>query len=220
MQRIALLRSIAIALSLGVAGISAQAAVETSTPTTAAAQMQHIRNATSKISYAGKVFLIDPMLASKGAYPGFEGTVRSPLRNPLVELPMPAQNVLKGVDAVIVTHTHLDHWDGGEHQFIPKGMPLFVQNEADAKIIRAQGFTNVRVVGENTVFEGIRLTKTGGQHDTDEMYAEKPLAELLGEAWGSSFRHRARPPSTSSATPFGVARSTRPWSGSSPMWSS
>ena len=193
MQPITLFRSIALALSLGVVGISAHAAAEVSTPTTAAAQMQHIRNATSKISYAGKVFLIDPMLAKKGAYPGFEGTVRSHLANPLVELPMPAQDVLKGVDAVIVTHTHLDHWDGGEHQLIPKSMPLFVQNEADAKIIRAQGFTDVRVVGENTVFEGVRLTKAGGQHGTNEMYAEKPLAELLGEAMGVVFQAPGSP---------------------------
>ena len=73
----------------------------------------------------------------KGAYPGFEGTFRSHLRNPLVELPMPAEDVMKGVDAVIVSHTHLDHWDGGEHQLVPKDIPLIVQNEADAKIIRA-----------------------------------------------------------------------------------
>lgn len=31
----------------------------------------HIRNATQLITYAGKRFLIDPMLAPQGAYPGF-----------------------------------------------------------------------------------------------------------------------------------------------------
>jgi L-ascorbate metabolism protein UlaG (beta-lactamase superfamily) len=31
----------------------------------------HIRNATQLMTYAGKRFLIDPMLAPKGAYPGF-----------------------------------------------------------------------------------------------------------------------------------------------------
>lgn len=31
----------------------------------------HIRNATQIIDYAGKRFLIDPMLADKGAWPGF-----------------------------------------------------------------------------------------------------------------------------------------------------
>ncbi|STV29932.1 metallo-beta-lactamase domain protein [Klebsiella pneumoniae] len=33
----------------------------------------HIRNATQIIDYAGKRFLIDPMLADKGAWPGFSG---------------------------------------------------------------------------------------------------------------------------------------------------
>lgn len=83
---------------------------------------------------------------------------------------MPVKDVMKGVDAVIVSHTHLDHWDGGDHQFIPKAIPLFVQNEADAKLIRGQGFTNVRILGESTEFEGVQLTKTGGQHGTNEIY--------------------------------------------------
>ena len=37
----------------------------------------HIRNATQLITYAGKRFLIDPMLAAKDAYPGFPGTARA-----------------------------------------------------------------------------------------------------------------------------------------------
>lgn len=189
MQPMTALRAIAISLTLGAAGVSAQAATEaTTTPTGQAVQIQQIRNATLKISYAGKTFLVDPLLAKKGAYPGFEGTFRSERRNPLVELPMPAKDVMKGVDAVVVSHTHLDHWDGFNNQFIPKGIPLFVQNEADAKTIRGQGFTNVRVVGENTVFEGVQLTKTGGQHGTDEMYGKSQVAELLGDAMGIVFQ--------------------------------
>ncbi|MGF7450380.1 hypothetical protein V7P28_45780, partial [Klebsiella michiganensis] len=35
------------------------------------------------IEYAGKKFLIDPMLSAKGAWAGFAGTARSELRNPL-----------------------------------------------------------------------------------------------------------------------------------------
>lgn len=65
----------------------------------------HIRNATQIIHYAGKRFLIDPMLADKGAWPGFPGTARSELRNPLVELPFSRDKIVD-VDAVIVTHTH------------------------------------------------------------------------------------------------------------------
>ena len=113
--------------------------------------MQHIRNATAKITYAGQTFLVDPLLAAKGAYPGFDGTFHSEQRNPMVDLPIPAEDVMAGVDAVIVTHTHLDHWDGGEHRFVPKDIPLFVQHEADAKMIRGQGYTDVRILARPPV---------------------------------------------------------------------
>ena len=58
---------------------------------------QHIRNATAKINYAGVNFLLDPYLAPKGKYPGFEGTLNSHLRNPLIELPMDAKLDRRGV---------------------------------------------------------------------------------------------------------------------------
>lgn len=145
---------------------------------------QHIRNATAKIDIAGTTFLVDPYLAPKGSYAGFEGTVNSEKRNPLIELSMPVNKVLQGVDAVIVTHTHDDHWDKVAQQLLPKNLPIFVQNTGDAKIIRGQGFKDVRVVGKNTTFNKVRLSKTGGQHGTDEMYSVPQLAELAGEAMG------------------------------------
>jgi len=187
MQRVKAL-VIALPLTLGTAAVPAHASDAASTAVKQTVQVQQIRNATAKISYAGKTFLVDPYLAKKGTHPGFPGTFNSHLRNPLVELPMSVKDVMKGVDAVIVSHTHLDHWDGGDHQSIPKAIPLFVQHEADAKLIRGQGFTNVRILGENTRFEGVQLTKTGGLHGTNEMYAKKPLAEALGEAMGIVFQ--------------------------------
>ena len=51
-----------------------------------------------------QTFAYDP----KRAYPGFPDTFHSELRNPTVELPMPVKDIMKGVDAVIVTHTHCD----------------------------------------------------------------------------------------------------------------
>ena len=182
-------RAIALSLTLAALGAPAQAAGAGAAPAAKqAVQFQQIRNATARISFAGKTFLLDPLLAKKGAYPGFDGTFRSERRNPLVELPMPAAEVLKGVDAVIVSHTHLDHWDGGNNSFIPKGIPLFVQHEADARIIRGQGFTDVRIIGERTVFEGVSLTRTGGQHGTDEMYRKTNVAGFLGTAMGIVFQ--------------------------------
>lgn len=151
-------------------------------------EMQQVRNATVKITYAGTTFLIDPMLAKKGTYPGFEGTYRSNLRNPMVELPGSVEDVISGVDAVIVTHTHLDHWDDAAQKALPKGIPLFAQHEADAQLIRSQGFKNVRVLTDEAEFGGVKITKTGGQHGTDKMYADPAPAKLLGEAMGVVFQ--------------------------------
>lgn len=178
-----------LSLTLGAASVSGHAGPNTNPATKKqSVQVQQIRNATAKINYAGKTFLLDPFLAKKGTYPGFPGTFNSHLRNPLIELPMPTKDIMHGVDAVIVSHTHLDHWDGGDHQFVPKAIPLFVQDEADAKLIRSQGYTNVRILSENTMFQGVQLTNTGSQHGTDEMYLNKPLAEGLGKAMGIVFQ--------------------------------
>ena len=154
--------------------------------TTANAEIsyQHIRNATAKIEMAGSTFLVDPYLAPKGSYAGFEGTINSQKRNPLIDMKEPVEKVLEGVDAVIVTHTHDDHWDEYAQKVLPKTLPIFVQNAGDAQIIRSQGFKDVRVVGKNTEFNKVKLSKTGGQHGTDQMYAIPQLAELAGEAMG------------------------------------
>ena len=178
---------IAMALAAGTAFTPAQAATGAAAAS-ATVQVQQIRNATAKIEYAGKTFLVDPFLAKKGTYPGFPDTFHSELRNPMVELPLPVTDIMKGVDAVIVTHTHLDHWDGGAHKFIPKTMPLFVQHEADAKLIRSQGYTDVRIMTDRTEFDGVHLTKAGGRHGTEEMYSNKPLGDALGEAMGVVFQ--------------------------------
>ena len=145
---------------------------------------QHIRNATAKIEYAGNVFLVDPFLADKGAYPGFEGTPNSDKRIPLIDMAEPASEVIKGIDAVILTHTHSDHWDAKAQEVLPKDIPFFVQNAGDARVIREQGFTNVMVVGKNTPFRNVRISRTLGQHGPDELYSVPARAEFAGDAMG------------------------------------
>lgn len=186
MKPTALLSTLALSLALALGGTPAAAAEPTASAPTV--QIQQIRNATLKLQYAGRTFLVDPMLGAKGAYPGFKGTYNQHLRNPLVELPIPAAEVMRGVDAVVVTHTHLDHWDGGEHAFVPKDLPIFVQHQADAEQVRGQGYRDVRVIEGSAEFEGVRLTRTGGQHGTDAMFAVEPVAGLLGQAMGVVFQ--------------------------------
>jgi L-ascorbate metabolism protein UlaG (beta-lactamase superfamily) len=151
-------------------------------------KITQVRHATLRIDYAGKRFLVDPMLAERGAYPGLEGSPNSHLSNPLVDLPAPADTLLD-VDAVIVTHTHLDHWDDAAKRLVPKGLPVFVQDEKDAADIRAAGFGDTRVLGEATTFQGVTLSKTPGRHGTEAVYAT--IADMIGEVCGVVFTHPA-----------------------------
>jgi L-ascorbate metabolism protein UlaG (beta-lactamase superfamily) len=149
-------------------------------------KIKQVRNAMLRVDFGGVKFLIDPYLAEKDAYPGFEGTVNSHIRNPRLELKTPMEDIL-GVDAVIVTHTHPDHWDEAAVKLVPKHLPLFAQHEKDAELIRSQGFSDVRILTEDTAFNGVSLIKTPGQHGTDQALAA--AKELLGDVCGVVFKH-------------------------------
>jgi L-ascorbate metabolism protein UlaG (beta-lactamase superfamily) len=169
------------ALSMGVIGMtpqSSQAARQQATVT-------QIRNATLRINYGGMRFLVDPMLADQGTSPGFPGSANSERRNPLVPLLMPAADITD-VDAVIVTHLHTDHWDNAAKAQLKKSLPLFAQNDEDAAAIQEAGFTDVRVLTERSEFNGVKLTKTGGQHGTDATLKAIPR---LGKVCGIVFSH-------------------------------
>ncbi|MFP7159395.1 MBL fold metallo-hydrolase [Priestia aryabhattai] len=145
--------------------------------------IKQIRNATIIVEYAGKKFLIDPMLADKGTYPPFPNSLRQDQFNPLVSLPTSIENIIKGIDAVIVTHLHLDHFDDAAKEALPKDIKMFVQNEEDATEVKMAGFQNVEVLQENTVFEGIQLVKTKGEHGRGE------ILKLAGLVCGIVFKH-------------------------------
>ena len=174
-----------VSLSLGTFAATAWSAPENAAD--ASVEVQLIRNATVKIDFSGTTFLVDPMLSAKGEFPGFPGTYRSELRNPLVDLPFSVKEVLESVEAVVVTHTHTDHWDEAAQKSIPKSLPVFTQNEADAKMIRSQGFKDVRVLEGSTTFSGVKLSKTGGQHGTDLWFADPARAEAMGPVMGVVF---------------------------------
>ncbi|KYD03287.1 MBL fold metallo-hydrolase [Bacillus atrophaeus] len=147
--------------------------------------IQQIRNATLVVEYAGKTFLIDPMLAEKGTYPPFPNSPRQDQKNPLVSLPTSVDHMINNLDAVIVTHLHLDHFDDAAKDMLPKDMKMFVQNEEDAKEVRNAGFQNVEILTTDTVFEGIQLIKTKGEHGRGD------ILKLAGLVCGVVFKHQS-----------------------------
>ena len=151
----------------------------------------HIRNATSKLTYSGLKILIDPFLTPKEYYPGFElgPTLEiKKARIPLNDLPLPIEEIVKDIDMVIITHLHYDHWDEYTSKYILKNTPIFVQNLGDKKRIQAQGFTDIRVLGINTPFKGITITKTFCQHGCDDMLRMPIMAERCGDSMGFIFQ--------------------------------
>jgi len=144
--------------------------------------IQLIRNATLVIQYAGRKFLVDPFLAEQGVYPPFSPSLRDDQMNPLVGLPVPVKDIID-VNAVIVTHLHLDHYDDAAKQLLPKDIKMFVQNEEDAMQVKQDGFVNVEVLQENTLFEGIQLIKTKGEHGRGE------ILQVAGQVCGVVLKH-------------------------------
>jgi len=130
-------------------------------------QLQLIRHATLVLEYAGMRILVDPMLSDQGAMPPIANSPE-PRPNPLVHLPCPATDVVSGVQAVLVTHTHRDHWDDAAIQFVPKDLPLFCQPEDQAKM-EAVHFVNIVPVHDVRHWSHICITRTGGQHGTGEI---------------------------------------------------
>src|SRR5690625_2540883 len=151
--------------------------------------IKQIRNATIVVQYAGKKFLVDPMLSEKGSMPpfgegvGFPPAPRQDQNNPLVNLPTSIENIIADLDAVIVTHMHPDHWDDAAVEALPKDIKLFVQNDEDAKVITEAGFTNVEVLQKDTMFGDIQFIKTKGEH------GRGPVLELAGQVCGVVFKH-------------------------------
>jgi L-ascorbate metabolism protein UlaG (beta-lactamase superfamily) len=120
-----------------------------------------VRSATLILELAGRRLLVDPMLDDVGARPPIDGT-RNPVPNPTVPLPFPARDVVRGLDAVVVTHRHRDHLDGRAEELLPRDVPTFCQPE-DEEALLALGL-DARPVVDGLEWDGLRITRTPARH--------------------------------------------------------
>ncbi len=102
-------------------------------------KLRLIRHACLIVEYTGHRLLVDPQLDPAGARPAIDNTP-NPRNNPLVDLPIPVKELLGGVEAVLVTHTHRDHWDGTAEKEIPKDLPLIGQPEDELNRAWDEGY--------------------------------------------------------------------------------
>lgn len=153
-------------------------------------QFQQIRSATSIVTFADKRFLIDPMLAPANTYPIVPDAPVCGKGNPTIDLPCKPQDLF-GVDAIIVTHWHFDHFDQYAMELLPKNIPLFTQNTYEAQLCRLAGFEDVRLLKEEgTEFEGVTLFKTPCDHGSGDIVTEHlyESLQLTDQASGVIFK--------------------------------
>ena len=130
-------------------------------------KVQLVRHATLLLDYAGMKILVDPMLSEAGAMSAIQNSPQ-PRPNPLVPLPFPVEQVLDGVQLVLVTHTHRDHWDDAAIQLVPKDLPLLCQPE-DMQKMEAVHFVNASPVHDMKHWSHICITRTPAQHGSGEI---------------------------------------------------
>ena len=142
-----------------------------------------VRHATLKIEFCGHVFLVDPMLDDAGVRPAIQNSP-NPRNNPLVALPVAPEDVVQGMDMVLVTHTHSDHWDETAARLLSKDLALIGQ-PADEPRFRSQGFVNVQAIENAFTWKSVEIVRTGGQHGKGEIAnAMAPVSGFVLQASG------------------------------------
>ncbi len=128
-----------------------------------------LRHATLIIHLGKLKILVDPMLSAKDAMDPVQNSA-NPVRIPMVDLPVDRDElntILKEVDAVVITHTHRDHWDTAAQNLINKSKLIFCQ-PSDTEKIKSQGFLNVQPIDDKLDWQGITISRTNGKHGTGE----------------------------------------------------
>ena len=146
-------------------------------------QLRLIRNATLRLDYAGVRLLIDPMLGVVGSVRALGGIA---VRNPTIELPCPVTDVLDGIDGVIVSHVHPDHFDDAAFGLLRRNLPILCQSP-DVTTLTDAGFTDVVPIVDSMMWKGLRLTATPGTHGTGA------VAEKMGAVTGFVLRADGEP---------------------------
>lgn len=144
-------------------------------------KVHHLRNATLVIETVDKVILVDPMLGKKGtASPTFTLFRFKPQRNPIVDLPNNAMNIVEQTTHCLLTHLHPDHLDKEAENFLrSKQIPLICSIK-DKRTLRKKGlnvFQTVDYWKENN-FLGGKIQGIPAIHGYG--FVAKPMGNVMG----------------------------------------
>ncbi|PWG68554.1 hypothetical protein DEM28_23765, partial [Enterobacter mori] len=96
---------------------------------------------------------------------------------------MTVKEIISNIDAVILTHLHLDHFDEAAQTLLPKDIKIYTQNEEDAKEVKNVGFVNVEALESTNHIGNINMIKTPAQHGRGE------ILQVAGHVCGLIFQN-------------------------------
>ena len=104
----------------------------------------------------------------------------------MVDLPSSIETILAGVELVVVSHLHSDHFDSVAKEVVPKHLPLICQ-PGDETVIRQAGFTDVRPLIDVAEWQGLTFTRREGSHGLG------PVVEKMGPVMGFTLEAPGEP---------------------------
>jgi len=122
------------------------------------------------------------MLSTKGDFEAFAGIAP----NPTIELPFQIEDIIKGIESVVVTHDHPDHFDKTGSEALPKMIPVFCQPGIEEKMT-VEGFQTVIPIETTYTWEGITITRTDGRHGSGK------VLKFIGKVSGFVFQANGEP---------------------------
>lgn len=144
-------------------------------------RVHHIRNATMVIETGDKVILIDPMLGKRGASaPPFSVIRFKARRNPILNLPDNAMDIIDKTTHCLITHLHPDHLDGTAIEFLKSGDIPVTCSIRDEKTLRKSGLHIEKTVEywKKTDFLGGSIEGIPARHGYG--FVARPMGNVMG----------------------------------------
>lgn len=137
-------------------------------------KMQLIRNATMRFHFGPICILTDPFFAERHTLRSYAGKSLSPL----VDLPLSPLEVLAGIDMILLSHLHSDHFDPRAQEILPRGIDICCQPQDEARL-GSLGFSKVHPVAEEISFRGVRIIRAEARHGRGAVAALPPMYQVL-----------------------------------------
>ncbi|QKX06157.1 MBL fold metallo-hydrolase [Aquimarina sp. TRL1] len=144
-------------------------------------KIHHLRNATMVIETHNKVILVDPMLGKKGtAGPSFTLFRYKPKRNPILDLPINAMEIVKKTTHCLITHVHPDHLDKEAEKFLKsKNIPVICSFKDKKTLLKRRlNITQVINYWETSEFLGGTIEGIPAVHGYG--FIAKPMGAVMG----------------------------------------